>query len=470
MPQGLPFIPETITVHLGAPDSNAPNITVPFEQYIKNVASSEIYPNWPESAIRANILAQISFALNRIYTEYYRSRGYNFDITNSTAVDQSFVNGRDIFENISLIVDDIFDNYITREGNVEPLFAQYCNGTTSSCAGLSQWGSVTLANQGLVPFEILQNYYGDNISIQRDAPVRAPTESYPGRALRLGTIGNDVRTVQIQLNRVSQNYPAIPKISNVNSIFDEPTQAAVIRFQEIFNLTPDGIVGKNTWYKLSSIYSGVKRLNEINSEGIRLSDISRQFPGILREGDSGNGVLLIQYYLDTLSFFYPDLQSVRVTGNYDAQTTSAVRAFQTFFGLDADGIVGRNTWNKLYDAFETIRPQIVSNADTPPLLLPPGTFLLRGSSGEYVRQLQEWLVGVSSVYTEIPAPPVNSFFGTETENSVIAFERYFGINPTGIVGPITWDFLYSVYSDIASGTITNSGQFPGYTLTEGTTD
>ncbi|MBR6709015.1 MAG: spore cortex-lytic protein, partial [Clostridia bacterium] len=151
MPQ-LPYIPETVTVHLGAPDTNAPNITVSFPDYIKNVASSEIYPTWPENAIRANIYAQISYALNRIYTEYYRSRGYDFDITNSTAVDQSFVNGRDIFENISQIVDEIFNQYLRRQGAVEPLFAQYCNGTTVTCPGLSQWGTVELANRGYTPY------------------------------------------------------------------------------------------------------------------------------------------------------------------------------------------------------------------------------------------------------------------------------------------------------------------------------
>jgi len=451
MPQGFPYIPETITVHLGPPDSDAPNVTVPFDEYIKNVASSEIYPTWPENAIRANILAQISFALNRVYTEYYRSRGYNFDITNTTATDQSFVNGRDIFENVSRIVDDIFDNFIRRGNNIEPLFAQYCNGTTSTCEGLSQWGSVSLANDGLLPYQILQNYYGNDIVIETDAPVRASTESYPGRPLRLGAIGNDVRTIQVQLNRISENYPAIPKISSTDGVFDESTSAAVLKFQEIFNLAPDGIVGKNTWYKISSIYSGVKRLNELDSEGLQVSDVSSDFPGVLREGDSGDEIKLIQYYLDTLSFFYPDLQPVQITGSFDASTTSAVKAFQQFFGLAPDGIVGRLTWNQLYDAFTAIQPQIKENADTPPLLLPPGTFLVRGSSGEYVRQLQEWLAGIANVYTEIPAPPINSFYGVETENSVIAFETLFGLNADGIVGPITWDLIYSVYSDTQTG-------------------
>ena len=179
-----PVIPETITVHLGAPDSAAQNVAVPFVDYIKNVASSEIYPTWPENALRANIYAIISYALNRIYTEWYRSRGYDFDITNTTRYDQAFVPDRDIFENINDIVDEIFDEYVVREGSIQPLFTQFCNGTTSTCAGLSQWGTVPLAEQGLSPLEILKSFYGDDIRILTDTPVDSVGESYPGDPLR----------------------------------------------------------------------------------------------------------------------------------------------------------------------------------------------------------------------------------------------------------------------------------------------
>ena len=212
----LPFIPEYITVHLGRPDEYAENVTVSFPEYIKNVASSELYPTWPESALRANILAQISYALNRVYTEYYRASGYDFDITSSTAVDQSFVRGRDIFENVSEIVDDIFNNYIVRRGNVEPLFASYCNGTTTTCEGLSQWGSVDRANEGLFPYEILQYYYGENIDLVQNAPIDNIEPSNPLNPLKLGSIGEDVRQVQLKLNRISKNYPSIPKIVPVS--------------------------------------------------------------------------------------------------------------------------------------------------------------------------------------------------------------------------------------------------------------
>jgi len=219
MPQILtPIIPETITVHLGPPDSAAENVTVPFADYVKNVASSEIYPTWPENALRANIYAIITYALNRIYTEYYPSRGYNFDITNSTAIDQAFVPNREIYENIGYIVDDIFNDYLVRQGSIQPLFAAFCNGTTSQCEGLSQWGTVSLAERGFTPYRILQNYYGDDINIVENAPVGFTNESYPGVPLTVGSAGNNVQIIQTELNRISENYPAIPKILDVNGI------------------------------------------------------------------------------------------------------------------------------------------------------------------------------------------------------------------------------------------------------------
>ena len=219
MPLGAPVIPETITVHLGLPNEAAENVTVPFADYIKNVASSEIYPTWPEAAIRANIYAQISYALNRIYTEYYRSRGYDFDITSRTQNDQSYVYGRDIFENISQIVDEIFDSYVSREGSVEPLFTQYCDGVQTTCSGLSQWGTVPLAEAGQTPLQILQNYYGNNVEIVTDVPIASPGETAPNIALRPGTGNDAVRQVQIRLNRIGMNYPAIPKIAPVDGYF-----------------------------------------------------------------------------------------------------------------------------------------------------------------------------------------------------------------------------------------------------------
>ena len=242
----LPKIPEYITVHLGDPDASAPNVTLPFEEYIANVASSEIYPTWNENAIRANIYAQISFALNRIYTEFYRSRGYDFDITNSTAYDQSFVRGRTIFDNISNITAEIFNSYVRRRGSYEPLFTAYCDGIEITCAGLSQWGSLSLAEQGYTPYDILRYYYGNDIDIITDAEVGGANGSAPAVPLSIGSQGDKVRLLQIRLNRISDNYPAIPKIAALDGIFSSDTDAAVKSFQQIFGLTADGIVGNAT--------------------------------------------------------------------------------------------------------------------------------------------------------------------------------------------------------------------------------
>ena len=209
MPTVIPYVPQRITVHLGPPDSDAPNVTVNFVDYVKNVASSEIYPTWEESALRANILAIVSFALNRVYTEFYRSRGYDFDITNSTAYDQFFVNGRSYFDNVARIADELFNDYLRRPGFVEPLAAKFCNGTTVTCEGLSQWGSQNLALQGYNSTEILRSYYG-NVEIVNNASVQGITTSYPGTPLRRGSSGPSVVVIQTELNRISQSYPAIP--------------------------------------------------------------------------------------------------------------------------------------------------------------------------------------------------------------------------------------------------------------------
>ncbi|MBQ2773544.1 MAG: peptidoglycan-binding protein, partial [Clostridia bacterium] len=346
-----PFIPETITVHLGRPEQNARNVTLPFLDYVANVASSEIYPTWPENAIRANMYAQISFVLNRIYTEYYRSRGYDFDITNSTSIDQSFVEGRDIFENIKELAGQLFNDYIVRQGNVEPLLAAYCDGREVTCEGLSQWGSVELAEQGLTPYEILTYYYGDDIDLVQNAPTAGTTESAPVVPLRLGSVNDDVRVIQLRLNRISANYPSIPKILLVDGIFGTDTEAAVRRFQEIFGLAADGVVGKSTWYYIRRIYNAVKRLNELDSEGVTIEEITQQYPGVLREGDASLGVANLQYYLNYLSGFYNTVPPVAIDGVFGATTRAAVIDAQNTFGLVADGIVGEQTWDAIYDAY-----------------------------------------------------------------------------------------------------------------------
>ena len=344
----VPYVPENITVHLGAPSAAAANVTVPFVDYVKNVASSEVYPTWDDSALTANILAIISFALNRVYTEFYRSQGYNFNITSSTAIDQKFINGRNYFGSISRIVDSIFSNYLRRQGFIEPLAAKFCNGTTVTCEGLSQWGSQNLAQQGLNSVQILRRYYGNDIEIVTNAPVRGYVPSYPGTPLRRGSRGPDVVQMQAMLNRIGQNYPAIPRVT-ADGIFGQQTENAVRAFQRIFNLTEDGIVGRSSWYQMVRLYVGVTRLAELESEGQRFAGISWQAPASLQSGSSGQSVRQLQYMLNVVSQFVNSIPTVAVDGIFGGATQSAVRAFQRFAGLPVDGIVGPATWNALYE-------------------------------------------------------------------------------------------------------------------------
>lgn len=353
MPTVIPFVPQQITVHLGAPDTNAANVTVSFSDYVKNVASSEIYPTWDEAALRANIYAIVSFALNRVYTEFYRSRGYDFDITNNTAYDQFFVNGRSYFENVSRIVDELFNDYLRRPGFVEPLAAKFCNGTTVTCEGLSQWGSQNLAAQGYTSPQILRSYYGD-VEIVANAPIRGITSSYPGTPLRRGSSGPNVVVVQVELNRISQNYPAIPKLATVDGIFGSRTEASVRRFQEIFGLTPDGIVGKATWYALVRLYTAVTRLSELRSQGQRFYSISWEYPNSPREGSTGEKVRHLQYMLSILSAYIRQIPPLNVDGIFGPATKEAVLAAQRYFGLPETGIVDAATWEEIYDQFSGI--------------------------------------------------------------------------------------------------------------------
>ena len=258
-----PVVPNNITVHLGEPDSAARNITVPFTDYISNVAASELYPTWPEEALRANIYAIISFALNRIYNEWYPSKGYNFDITSSPIYDQAYTPNRSTYENINNIVEDIFNNYIVKGSGVQPYFTRYCDGRVTTCDGLSQWGSVSLANQGKNYLDILKYYYGNDISIKFDAPVGDNSFGFPGYNIGLGNAGNPVLAIQRDLRRIRINYPAIPQIGDNPGIYDVETEAAVKKFQEIFGLPVTGIVDKATWYKIKYIYTSVKKLSDL---------------------------------------------------------------------------------------------------------------------------------------------------------------------------------------------------------------
>ncbi len=460
---GEPFIPERITVHLGTPDSNASNITLDFPDYIKNVASSEIYPTWPDSALRANIYAIITFALNRIYTEWYRARGYDFDITNSTQYDQAFFEGRNIFDSVNNIVDEIFNSYIRRQGAIEPLFAAFCNGTTTTCDGLSQFGTVDLANQGLTPLQILKEYYGDDIEIVTNVPVATNTPSYPGSPIEIGDRRTEIFTLQTQLNRISRNYPLIPKIAAVDGFYGEDTANSVRTFQSIFNLPQTGIVDEATWYQIAYIYISVKKLAELNSEGLSIEEVAVPIPDRLSAGSEGEPVRILQYHLAVIGAYYQSIQPAQITGLYDAATETSVRSFQRTFGLPETGVVDEATWDSIYSAYAGIVESVPLEEDD--VVLYPGTVLREGITSEYVRVLQNYLTEIHNTYPAIPAVSTTGYFGPLTRESVIAFQNQFGLRPSGIVGAQTWDAITSVWSDLKFGFDKKPFQNPGYTIT-----
>jgi hypothetical protein len=257
-------VPEIIIVHDGLPDdTTAENYYVQYKDYIKNVASSEIYATWPESTIQSNALAILSFTLNRIYTEWYRAKGKNFNITSSTAYDQKWTLGRNIYQNISDVVDKLFVNYISRPLLEQPLFTQYCDGFRVQCPNwMTQWGSKEMGEEGSSPIEILRFYYGQDVYINTAEKVSGVPSSFPGYNLQIGSSGEEVRTIQKQLNEIAKSYPAIPKVK-VDGLFGPATEAAVKKFQEVFNMPQVGIVDYPTWYRISDIFVAVTRLAEL---------------------------------------------------------------------------------------------------------------------------------------------------------------------------------------------------------------
>lgn len=462
-----PTIPENIVIHLGPPDSDAENVTESFADYIKNVASSEIYPTWPREALIANILAEISVALNRVYTGFYRNRGYDFDITSSIANDQSYVYQRNIYSNISELVDEIFTSYIKRPEFIEPLYATFCDGVEVTCNGLSQWGSVELANQGLSSFDILTNYYGTNLEIVSNVPISEATGTPPTAVLREGDTGRDVELIQRKLNRISTNYPGIPKIYPADGFFGESTTNAVKVFQEVFNLEPDGIVGKNTWYRIDAIYGAVKRLSALNSEGLRLSDLSTSYPAVLKEGDSSSGVLVLQYYLQYISTFIPTVANVTVDGSFGPATKNSVISFQKTYGLPETGIVDRTVWDEIESAYYSYLRSIPYEFTEGTALPFPGRIIRAGTEGDDVRALQEYLNFISNTYTSIPKIAVDGVFGPATEAALAEFIDIFGIDasPTRVSAPL-WNAITNVYDDLYVGNRAREGQYSGAVIGE----
>ena len=454
------IIPKNITVHLGKPAASARNVTVSFRDYIANVASSEVYPTWPEQALRANIHCQISLALNRIYTEWYPSKGYTFNITNSTSYDQYYVHGRTVFDVMVRITDDIFNTYLRKRGTVNPYYSEYCDGKSVTCPGLKQWGTVTLANNGRSALQILRYYYGSDIEIVRTSNIQSIPQSYPGSPLRQGDSGTAVFTLQRQLNRITKDYPFLGKLT-VDGVFGAKMTATVKAFQKQFNLTADGVVGRQTWYKISYIYVSVKDLAELTSEGeVSSGTLSDGTWGgtVLRTGSTGSAVEQLQFWLNTLAQYESSIPSLTVDGVYGTGTANAVRAFQRKYGLTVDGVVGRATWTEVYDQFRSIQ----SDNGTPNAY--PGTALREGASGQNVRLVQFWLKIARTVYPSLSNVTVDGRFGSATAAAVRRFQTYFGLTSDGVVGRTTWNKLYEVYNDIANKLLSSSlrpGEYPG---------
>ncbi|GHU61734.1 hypothetical protein FACS189418_1880 [Clostridia bacterium] len=469
------IIPETVTVHMGTPSSSAKNITVPYREYIKNVASSEIYPPpvWPQAAVEANIYAIISITLNRIYTEWYRSQGYNFDITNSTAYDQYFVEGQTIPDTISQIVDRIFNQYVRQIGFKEPLFTTYCDGKQAKCNGLSQWGTVDLANSGLNAFQILQYYYGNNFEVVSTNNISDILSSYPGYNLQNGYSGAPVLQMQNYLNRIRSNYPAIPQLSP-DGIYGPTMIEAVKKFQEIFNLPQTGVVDQATWNKISYVYTAVTKLAELGSEGEWIDQGAAPPTSVIQQGAKGQDVAQLQFLLNSIGGFYQTIPPVIRDSSFSTSTTNAVKAFQQEFGLTPDGIVGPATWRKLYEIYQSLPTSGDNNGGggnngggnngggQNPYPSYPGTVLKNGSKGSDVELMQRYLNALADDYPSIPKVTADGIFGPATAAQVAAFQRLAGLSADGIIGPATWAAIISAYREQQD--MPSAPAYPGYLL------
>ena len=438
-------VPEFITVHLGWPTATARQVRVPFRDYIVNVCCSEIYPHWERAAIEANVHAQVSFALNRLFTHWYPSRGRNFDITNVEQFDQVFVYGRNIFLNIEQIVNGIFNQFLRRPGHREPYLSSYCDGspntTWSRCSGMSQHGSQILAKRGFTPIQILRYYYPSDINIVQSTNFgpRNPG-AYPGFPLREGSSGIDVRRMQLYLNRISGNW-WIPPITNVSGIFGPQTRATVVAFQRLFNLNPDGVIGQATWYEITRVYVAARRMAELDSEGQRYSVGNVPPTIVLRQGARGDEVVLLQFLLNFIGQFYNEIPFVVEDSVFRDTTRLAVIEFQRRFGLNPDGVVGPITWNKLFEVYRRVRTTIPPTHPQPdmPAIPPfPGTPLQNGTRSESVRTLQSLLNGIARCYPSIEVLNTDGIFGPRTQAAVTEFQRLFGLTPSGIAGQDTW--------------------------------
>ena len=474
-------IPEYITVHLGfSNDDSARNIRVAFKDYIKNVASREIFPCWTEAAITANVLAQMSFALNRIYTLFWPSRNKAFDITNQTDWDQAFDPSLVSFREINNIVDKIFTKFIRRQGRREPFFSSYCDGVRKTCDGLYQCQSQDLGLAGYTPLEILKYFYPNDIQISESNNFASDIGRYPGAPLREGSSGEDVLRMQIYLNRLSGNWWIDPiPVQNLNGFFGSDTRRAVTMFQQNtpFGLASDGIIGRNTWYEITRTYVAAAQLAELTSEGERIG-IGETPPSVTIYPNTdpvtrGQYVVELQFLLNYIAQFYDTMSPVIQNGVFREDTKRGVIYFQQEFGLTPDGVVGPQTWRTLYEVFHSLQNNIATPPiqPTPPPPAPPtvppypGAPLRLGSGGSNVVLLQNTLNAIARIHASIPILVADGSFGALTETAVRAFQRQFGLGIDGVVGPLTWYKIFEIYNSLTAGP--SFPQFPGTNLTIG---
>ena len=416
--------------------------------------------SWPEEALRANIIAQVSLALNRIWTEWYPSRGYSFNITGSPGYDQAYVNGRTVFAVMERLTAELFNTFVQRSGDAEPYFTEYCDGKTVTCPGMKQWGTVDRAREGMNALQILRYYYGNRVQLVTTDNIAAIPSSYPVSPLLRGSTGTNVRILQKQLSRIAKDYPSFGKPA-VTGTFDEATENSVKKFQKQFSLTADGVVSRATWNKVSFIYVSVKDLAELTSEGETAEGTQSTggWPGtVLRRGSTGSSVEQVQFWLSDLAQFDSSLVRVTVDGSYGAATVSAVEAFQTLFGLTSDGVVGRSTWNKLKEVGLAVANKIVAAN------VAPGQFTTTtraGSSGTAVRAVQYYLRRLAAYYSDVPRVAVDGKFGAATTRAVKAWQSRAGLTVDGVVGRLTFQSLYDAAQALeASGPVVRTVSLP----------
>jgi peptidoglycan hydrolase-like protein with peptidoglycan-binding domain len=445
VPRVLPevIIPNFVRVHLGRRERPSQIVSVPYIDYIKNVTSHEIFDAWPEQAIIANVYCIMSLTLNRIYTEFYRKQGYNFDITNETYMDQKYVHGGSVGARISAIVDRIFSVHLAIVGHKEPFLALYNDGIRVNIPGrLSQWGSFYDArDRGMNAWQIITKYFKQNLELRTIDKFGGIMESYPGYTLQLGSRGAAVRTMQLYLNRILGRYTDVI-INPVDGIFGPQTRNSVITMQRILNLPQTGTIDRRSWYEISRRYATERALWEMYSEGQRIGIGTTPPTRVVRQGDTGALVTELQFLLDFIALYHSGIPFVPQSSRFDALTGEGVRAFQRLFNINADGIVGATTWRKLYDVYWGIMQNAVPPPPPPPNPNPPseplppfpGVSLRVGSTGNNVRFVQQTINLLAGVIPGLWRIAEDGIFGNGTRDAVMAFQRIFGLAVDGIVG------------------------------------